>query len=52
MMNWSNNPRDIANYYNLYSEIMSFWKNKMPNFILDCEYESLVENKKVKLKKF
>ena len=51
MMNWSNNPRDIANYYNLYSEIMLFWKSKIPNFILDCEYESLVENKESEIKK-
>ena len=51
MMNWSNNPRDIANYYNLYFEIMSFWKTKISNFILDVEYESLVENKENEIKR-
>ena len=51
MMNWSNNSIDIANYYNLYLEIMAFWKKKMSNFILDVEYESLVKNKEDEIKK-
>ena len=51
MMNWSNNSIDIANYYNLYLEIMTFWKKKMSNFILDVEYESLVKNKEDEIKK-
>ena len=51
MMDWSNNPEDIANYYNLYSELMTFWKTKIPNFIHDVEYESLVHNKDQEIKK-
>ena len=51
MMNWSNNSKDIANYYNLYSEMMSFWKTKISNFIFDVEYESLVGNKEEEIKK-
>ena len=51
MMNWSNNPKDIASYYNLYSELMSFWKTKIPKFIFDVEYESLVRNKEDEIKK-
>ena len=51
MMNWSNNSKDIANYYNLYSELMSFWKTKIPKFIFDVEYESLVKNKEDEIKK-
>jgi len=51
MMNWSYNQEDIAKYYNLYSELMQFWKKKIPNFIFDLEYESLVKNKDVEIKK-
>jgi len=51
MMNWTNRQEDIAGYYNLYSEIMNFWKSKIPNFIYDVKYESLVENKDSEIKK-
>ena len=51
MMNWSNSPRDIANYYNIYEELMVFWKSKIPEFIFDVEYEKLVTNKKDEIKK-
>jgi len=50
-MNWTNRQEDIAGYYNLYSEIMNFWKSKIPNFIHDVKYESLVENKDSEIKK-
>ena len=51
MMDWSNNPEDIAKYYNLYSELMEFWKSKIPNFIHDVSYESLVQDKEKEIKK-
>ena len=50
-MDWANNPKDIASYYNLYSDLMFFWKSKISNFILDVEYESLVNNKDNEIKK-
>ena len=51
MMNWSNNPSDIAKYYNIYEELMEFWKSKIPEFIFDVEYEKLVTNKNDEIKK-
>ena len=45
MMDWSNVSEDIAKFYNLYSELMEFWKSKIPNFIHDVNYYSLVQNK-------
>ena len=51
MMNWSNDSKDIANYYNLYVEMISFWKTKISNFILDVEYERLVQNKEEEIEK-
>jgi tetratricopeptide (TPR) repeat protein len=50
-MNWTNKAEDIAEYYNLYSEIMKFWKTKIPNFIYDLDYEKLVEDKESEIKR-
>ncbi len=50
-MNWTNKAEDIAEYYNLYSKIMKFWKNKIPDFIHDVEYEKLVMDKETEIKK-
>ena len=41
-MMWSNSQKDIANYYNLYSKIMSFWKAKFKDSIYEVKYEDLV----------
>ena len=51
MMNWTNKAEDIAEYYNLYSEIMKFWKQKIPDFIYDIEYEKLVVDKESEIRK-
>ena len=51
MMDLSNDPEDIAKYYNIYSELMKFWKSKIPNFIHDVNYESLVQDKEKEIKK-
>ncbi len=50
-MNWTNRAEDIAEYYNLYSKMMNFWKRKIPEFIHDVEYEKLVKNKENEIKK-
>ena len=30
---------------------MNFWKKKLPNFIFDCNYENLVGDSKIEIKK-
>ena len=50
-MNWTNKAEDIAEYYNLYSKMMNFWKSKIPDFIHDVEYEKLVKDKETEIKK-
>ena len=50
-MNWTNKAEDIAEYYNLYSKMMNFWKSKIPDFIYDVEYEKLVKDKESEIKK-
>ena len=44
-MNWSYSQENIANYYNLYSNLIEFWKSKIGDHIYDINYEKLVSNK-------
>ena len=43
---YSYNQKDIAAYYSLYENLMSFWKKKFPNTIYDLSYEELTINQK------
>ena len=42
---------DIAEYYNLYIELMYFWREKFPNQIYDLDYEALTENQEEETRK-
>lgn len=35
---------DVAGYYNLYTDLMQFWRQAFPGQIYDLDYESLTEN--------
>ena len=35
---------DVAEYYNLYADLMEFWRQAFPGQIYDLDYESLTEN--------
>lgn len=35
---------DVAKYYNLYADLMEFWRQAFPGQIYDLDYESLTEN--------
>jgi len=48
---WSNNQDDLTKYISLYSNLMKFWKEKLPDFIYDINYEKLTENKEDEIKK-
>ena len=50
-MNWSNSQENIAKYYNSYSNLMKFWKAKIGASIHEINYESLVSNKEIEIKK-
>ncbi len=50
-MNWVYSQEDIANYHNLYSKLMKFWKDKMPNDVYDINYENLIKNKDIEINK-
>ncbi len=48
---WTYNKVNLFNYYKNYYELMNFWKKKLPNFIFDCNYENLVGDSKIEIKK-
>ncbi len=50
-MPFTNDLNDIGNIYNLYKDLMSFWRKKFPNFIYDINYSSLVNNPKPEIEK-
>ena len=50
-LNFSNNLSDLGNYYNEYEGMVKFWNNKFPNEIYDLNYESLVNNSEIEIKK-
>jgi len=45
------NMKDLAGYYNSYSELMSFWHQEFPNKIYDICYEDLTTNQEEETKK-
>ena len=50
-LRWSNNEDEIIQYMSLYIDLMKFWKQKIPNFIYEVEYNELIENQKLETKK-
>ena len=47
---WSNNQNDLLKYISGYLNLMKFWKQKLPNFIYDLNYEKLIKNKEYEIK--
>ena len=43
--------KELGNYYNLYTELMQFWKECYPDFFLDVQYETLVNDVENETKK-
>ena len=41
----------IVEYYNLYYDILKYWNNILPNFILNIKYENLILNTEFEIKK-
>ena len=43
-INYSYELTKIVDYYNLYSGLMNYWNNLLPNFIFNIKYENLISN--------
>ena len=42
---------ELGKYYNLYRNLMKFWKQLIPSFIYDISYEKLIENQELETRK-
>ena len=49
--NYSNSLLDTGKYYNEYLALMSFWRSKYKDSILNVKYESLVKESNLEIKK-
>jgi len=50
-LNWSYNEDNIVEYINQYKILISFWLKTFPNKIYAIQYENLIENSKIEIKK-
>ena len=50
-MNFAYDQSEIANFYNLYFDLIDFWKNILNDEIFEIKYENLVKNPKMEIKK-
>ena len=50
-MDFNLSQEDVAKYYKLYSELMTFWKSKFAKNIFNINYEEFVKNFEIKTKK-
>ena len=50
-LGWTYNQKELGQFYNLYLEMMSFWKSKFSENILEIDYENLVNNQEKYSKK-
>ena len=41
---WCYDKNELTQYYKLYSDLMAFWKDKIPNFVYDIKYENLIKD--------
>ena len=48
---WAYNFKDLAGFYNLYSEMMAFWHDLYPNKIYDLCYEDLTNDQENETRK-
>jgi tetratricopeptide (TPR) repeat protein len=49
-MRFSYNMDEIIKYYNLYSNIISYWNSLFPNLVYTIKYENLINNSEMEIK--
>jgi tetratricopeptide (TPR) repeat protein len=50
-VNFSHNLNEIIEYYNLYNDLMNYWKDLIPDFIYHIKYEDVVNDTEIQIKK-
>jgi len=49
-LNFAYNLEELCDFYNIYNDLMNYWKKTIPNFIIDVKYEELINNPDLKIK--
>ncbi len=49
--NWTNDVKDITNYIKLYNKVIDLWLNKFPKQIFEIDYENLITQRDINIKK-
>ena len=50
-MGWGYDEEELADYYNIYKDLMNFWNQEIDGEILNLEYENLLKNSDLEIKK-
>ncbi len=50
-MNFAYDQKDIANFYNVYSDLIRFWKKMFEKDIFTVKYENLTDSPEIEIKK-
>ncbi len=48
---WSYDKKNILKFISIYNDLLKFWSDKIPNYIYNLSYESLINNQKKEIKK-
>ena len=43
-LSFAYNLKEITEFYNLYNDLMEYWKNILPKFFFDIKYEKIIQN--------
>ena len=49
-LNFTYNQKELGKYYNLYLDLMNYWKKLYPGLIYDAKYEQILNNQEAKSK--
>jgi tetratricopeptide (TPR) repeat protein len=50
-LNYAYNLDELSQYYNLYTNLINYWKKILPNFIHEAVYENIIANPDKEIKK-
>ena len=50
-VNFGYDLNEVVKYYNIYEDLMKYWNDLLPNFILNIKYENVITNTKEEIKK-
>ena len=50
-LNFSYDQKELGTYYNIYLDLMNFWKKQFPDSIYDANYEKIIKDPQNEIKK-